>query len=118
MTRRMRAAVPLLLSGSLFLAALSGVPGQPPPKKEPEKGRPAAGGGGRGGFPGPGGPGGPGGFRGPPMGQIRKLVKQFDKDGDGRLNREERRAARAFLKKERESGGRGGFRRPRGGFGP
>ena len=53
----------------------------------------------------PGGPGGPGGF----MGQTRKLVKQFDKDGDGRLNKEERQAAREFLQKER-AGGRG----PRG----
>ena len=34
------------------------------------------------------GPGGPGG----PMGQERKLVKQFDKDADGRLNRDERLA--------------------------
>lgn len=50
-------------------------------------------------------PFGPGG----PMGQQeRKIVKQFDKDGDGRLNAEERKAAREFLKKEG----------PRGGFGP
>lgn len=64
---------------------------------------------GRGGF-GPGGPGGPGfgpgGPRGPGgMGQERKVVAQFDKDGDGRLDREERLAARDFLKKERASGG-------------
>jgi hypothetical protein len=38
----------------------------------------------RGGFGGPGGP----------MGEERKLVKDFDTDGDGRLNREERTAAR------------------------
>src|SRR5437763_15697515 len=63
-------------------------------------------------------PGGPGGFGGP-MGQQRKLVKQFDKDGDGRLNKEERQAARAFLKKERPAGGRRGFGPGgRGGFGP
>ena len=66
-----------------------------PDKKEPPKKGP------------PFGPGRPGGFGGP-MGQIRKLVKQFDKDNDGRLNREERKAAREFLKKERASGGRGG----------
>lgn len=49
-------------------------------------------------------------FFGGPMQQERKVVKQFDKDGDGKLNREERLAARAFLKKEREN--------QRGGFGP
>jgi spore coat protein CotH len=52
------------------------------------------------------------------MAQDRKLVKQFDKDGDNRLNLEERQAAREFLKKERESGSGGrGFGGPRG-FGP
>src|SRR5437763_15782746 len=56
-------------------------------------------------------PGGPGGFGGPMM-QTRKLVKQFDKDGDGRLNAEERKAAREFIKKEREARGRGGFGPP------
>lgn len=55
--------------------------------------------------PGPGGPGG--------MGQNRKLVAQFDKDHDGRLNREERQSAREFLKKDRAAGGGRGF-----GFGP
>lgn len=49
------------------------------------------------------------------MGQETKLVEQFDKDGDKRLNSEERRAARASL----DSGGRprgpGGGRRFRGG---
>ncbi len=45
--------------------------------------------------PGFGPPGGPG-FGGPggPMGQERKLVAEFDEDGDGRLNRAERDAAR------------------------
>jgi hypothetical protein len=42
------------------------------------------------------------------MGQQRKLVKQFDKDGDGSLNKEEREAARAFLKSQ----GGGGRRSP------
>ena len=53
------------------------------------------------------GPGGrpPGMFGGPGgMGQQRKLLKQFDKDGDGRLNNEERKAARAFLKTQGKSG--------------
>jgi hypothetical protein len=55
----------------------------------------------------------PGGFMGP---QQRQLVKQFDKDKDGKLNAAERQAARASIKKEREAGGRGGFGPP-GGFG-
>jgi spore coat protein CotH len=44
---------------------------------------------------------------GPPGGQEKKLVKQFDKDGDGRLNKDERREAREFVKKDRPAGGRG-----------
>lgn len=65
----------------------------------------------------PGGPGGfgpPGGMPfGPPGGQERKLVKQFDADGDGRLNAEERKAAREEAQK-----GPGGPRfGPPGGFG-
>src|SRR5438552_2745514 len=59
---------------------------------------------------GPRGPG-PGGFGGM-MQQETKLVKQFDKDGDKRLNAAERKAAREFLQKERAEG-----RGPRG-FGP
>src|SRR4051812_41803902 len=54
------------------------------------------------------------------MGQSeQKLVKQFDKDGDKRLNKDERAAAREFLKKERAAG-RGGRGGPggAGGFGP
>lgn len=47
-----------------------------------------------------------------PMGQERQVVKDFDKDGDGRLNADERRAARASLKKE------GGPRRGPFGIGP
>src|SRR2546426_3989728 len=68
--------------------------------------------------PPPFGPGGPGGMQ-----QETKLLKQFDKDGDGRLNPAERKAAREFLQKEGASGrgpsgfgGRGGRRGP-GGFG-
>lgn len=62
---------------------------------------------------------GPGG----PMGQEKALVKKFDKDGDKRLNRAERNAARASLKKEQAAGkgqgpgGRRGFGPPPGGFG-
>lgn len=63
----------------------------------------------------PGGPGGggpPGKMFGPPGGEERKLVKDFDKDGDGRLNADERKAAREEAKK-------GGGRRfgPPGGMG-
>jgi len=58
---------------------------------------------------------GPGGFGGPMMGQRRKLVAQFDKDGDGRLNADERAEAREAMKKDRASG-KGGF--GPGGFGP
>ena len=57
--------------------------------------------------PGFGGPGGPGG-------KERKLVKDFDKDGDGRLNLAERQAARESLKKDKAAGR--GRRGP--GFGP
>lgn len=71
------------------------------------------------GFPpaGPGGPpqfggGGPG-FGGPgPMQEERKLVKEFDADGDKRLNAAERKAAREFLAKETAEGR--GPRRPGG----
>lgn len=48
-----------------------------------------------------GGPGGPGGM----MQQERKLVAQFDRDGNGWLNREERDAARSSAAR---GGGRGG----------
>ena len=105
-----RAWMLLLLAGSgaCALAALrgprAGAQGPPPEFKGKDFG----------GFKGKG----PGGFMGP-MGQVRKLVKQFDKDGDGRLNKEERQAARAFLKKDRARGGPGGFGPGGpGGFGP
>lgn len=64
--------------------------------------------------PGPGGfgPGGPGGPGGGPGGQERKLVKKFDADGDGRLNTQERAAAR---KEAQASPRRPGRRGPGGG---
>jgi CotH kinase protein len=55
------------------------------------------------------GPGGPGG----PMGKGRTLVKEFDHDGDGRLDRKERQEARASSTSQSGPGGRGP-----GGFGP
>ena len=86
-----------LMAGVLWLGAASwaqapGGPGGPP-----------------GGFGGPAGPGGfPGGF---PGAQERKLVKDFDTDGDKRLNAKERAAAREMLAKEPKRGRFG----PRGG---
>jgi len=64
-------------------------------------------------------PGGPGGrvMVGGPMAEDRRLVKDFDKDGDKRLNKEERQAAREFLKKERESGSGRRMGGPPGGMG-
>ncbi|HTK76580.1 MAG TPA: CotH kinase family protein [Gemmataceae bacterium] len=101
--------------GGLLVALTCGVlAAQPPgvgpppggfPPFGPPDGQPPFGG------RGPGGPGGPGGM----MGQQRKLVKQFDKDGDGRLNKEEREAARAFLKTQGGGGRRGGPGGARGG---
>jgi hypothetical protein len=38
-----------------------------------------------------------GGFAFPGGGQDRQIVKQYDKDGDGRLNREERKVARSAM---------------------
>ncbi len=66
---------------------------------------------------GQGGPGGPGGFGGPGMQTETKLVKQFDQDGDKRLNPAERKAAREFLAQEKASGRirQRGPRGPRGG---
>lgn len=60
--------------------------------------------GGPGGF-GRGGPGGPGGPRGgfPGM-EERKIVKDYDRDGDKQLNAEERAAARAAMSKEQRPG--------------
>ncbi|HUG90989.1 MAG TPA: CotH kinase family protein [Planctomycetaceae bacterium] len=96
--------------------------GRPEPGPVPE--RPGPGGFGPRGFGPPGfGPGGA-------FGGKRNVVADFDRDGDGRLNREERQAARDSLRADRESHGgrefgpRGGFRGPGrdsgppGGFGP
>jgi spore coat protein CotH len=53
----------------------------------------------------------PGGFGGPEGGEI-KLVNKFDKNGNQRLDKEERKAARDYLK---SSQAQGGFGRPGGG---
>ena len=52
-------------------------------------------------------------FFGGPKNEVRKVVKDFDKDGDGRLNTVERKAAREFL--AQQGGGKG---KGPGGFGP
>ncbi len=69
---------------------------------------------------GSGGPGQRGGFGGPGMQAATKLVKQFDQDGDKRLNTAERKAAREFLAKEKAEGRirQRGPRGPRGGEEP
>src|SRR5829696_3223212 len=69
------------------------------------------------------GPGGPGGFQGGPpgpfgrgpMGQEQKLVKQFDRNKDDRLDNEERKTARAWLAENAGGRGFGGFGGRRGG---
>ncbi len=104
----------VILVGSCMLTSLWASPQEP--GKKPEGPKPP-------GKPEGGKPQGPGGFMmGGPMGGERKLVKEFDKDGDGRLNAEERKTAREAIKKERAAGGRGGFGfgppGGRGGFGP
>ncbi len=105
----LRLGILVLLLGGVT-AALAQAPNDPPPPGGPP------------GFDGPppaGGPGGfmPGGFGG--MNQPEtKLVTQFDKDGDKRLNNAERKAARESLNKQgnnRRGGGPGGRR---GRFGP
>ncbi|MBY0228270.1 MAG: CotH kinase family protein [Gemmataceae bacterium] len=62
---------------------------------------------------------GKGGFGGP-GGQKRQLVSKFDKDGDGKLNADERAAAREWLKENGGGGGpfgKGGFGKGKGGWG-
>src|ERR1041385_4865879 len=68
----------------------------PPPSPDGPRG-PGGPGGGFGG----GGPGG-GGFMGggPPGGAHIELLKKFDKDGDKKLNKDERKEAREYLAKE------------------
>ncbi len=85
-----------ILSASLFpclLLVLPALAQQPPP----------------GAFPG-----------GPPLQSERKLVEQFDKNADERLDKAERATAREFLKANPapQGGGPPGNRRGPGGFGP
>jgi len=103
-----------IIALSFTLSALAQTPDNPPPFEvgfPPGDGQPEFGG-----PPPQFGPGGPGGM----MQQETKLVKQFDKDGDKRLNVEERKAAREFLSQRRagRAGSPGGRRGgPGSGFG-
>ena len=98
----------LILSSSLLALAFSGAlpstaqtPDSPASQNPPRaEGAPPPG-------PARGGPGGPGGIAGP---RRFSLMKQFDKDGDKKLNAAERKAAREFLEKEKAEGR--GPRRP------
>lgn len=56
-----------------------------------------------------------GGFGKGPFGETRKVVKDFDTDGDGRLNSQERKTAREALARDGGVRGPGGF--GKGGFG-
>jgi Ca2+-binding EF-hand superfamily protein len=87
-------------------------PGERPGRQRAERNE-----GGNRGERGPGGPGfggGPGGFGGPGFGgpggfggQELAILKEFDKNSNGYLDKDERVAAREFLKKQ-PAGGRGG----------
>jgi hypothetical protein len=86
-----------------------------PPRQPGQPGQPPGGGPGFGpGGPGPGGPGpgGPGGN----VREPRRLLEQFDSNGDGWLNSQERAPAREKIRADRPAGrgfgGRGGFGRP------
>jgi spore coat protein CotH len=96
MNRRLFAVPGCVLAAALITLCAPSAFTQPPDK------------GGKGGFSGPGGKG-----FGPPSGEKRKLVKDFDKNNDGWLNAEERKPAREAAKK---GGGGFGFG-PKGGFG-
>ncbi len=110
----------LALALAAGFSALAQAPGNPPPRNDgpppsnefqPPDGPPGGFGGGPGG--GPGGFGGPGG----PMQPDIELVAKFDKNADGWLNADERKAARAFLAQQGNNQQRGPGGR-RGGFGP
>lgn len=105
MRQRKLVALSVISCGILLLALTPDSLSQPNPKDDFK-------GFGQKGF----GPGGPGGGPGGVMGTKRNILKEFDKDGDGRLNNEERQAAREALKKQGGGFGRGPGG-PRGGFG-
>jgi len=86
----------LVLFSAILAAPLFGIESEPPEPKQPDKkdfGKKDF------------------GFGGFGQKERPKLVPQFDKDGDGRLNTEERQAAREFVQKNNKGGfgGKGGF---------
>lgn len=98
----------------LSLALLSSECFAQPPSKGRGKGKPAAGqrdGEGRQGKPGQGRPG-PGGDRDPAQ-FIARMLEQFDKDGDKKLDLRELTALFTAMRERRENGGR-----PPGAAGP
>src|SRR5690349_24050092 len=93
------------IAGALVAAAL--MPWSGAAQGQGGQGFPPGGQGRQGGMgPGPGGMG--------PMQQERKVVAQFDKDGDKRLNAAERKEARTWLASQPQMG-RGGRGGPGGG---
>ena len=74
------------LASTCFALALAGIVAASAQEGKPEGQR-----------RGPGGPGGEGGRQVPPA-----VLKEFDKDGDGKLNAEEAQAARAAMQAKRE----------------
>ncbi len=103
----MKTPAHLRRSLALLLAPAALLLGQPPPQNFPPAG--------------PGGPGFPGGRGfGPGIQQERKLLTQFDANGDQHLDATERAAAREFVKNNPSGrGGLGGgrsFGGPPGGF--
>lgn len=100
MRHRRTLALAGLSAGLLALALAPDGLGQPGPKGDKD-------------FFNKGFGGGPGGM----FGGERKILKQHDKDGDGRLNADERKAAREAIKNQ--GGPKGGFGKggPKGGFG-
>lgn len=93
------------LFACLLILTTREIAAQPDPKKQTGEKKDGGFNKGGGGFP--GGAGGP-------MGQTRKIVQEYDKDGDKRLNAEERLVAREALKKQ---GGGRPFGKGPGGFG-
>src|SRR5688572_12953604 len=97
------------LSGAIVALAVLAVFGQAQDRPDSNQAPPppqdfVVGPGGPGGFGG-GGPGGAGmRIAGGPMSQETKLVDRFDQNSNGRLDRDERKAAREFLDTERQEG--------------
>ena len=111
--RALRVLRALRLASLTLVVASQAFAQLPPPEGEFPDGLPPNG------PPGFGGPGGPGFGPGGPNAPTREILKDFDKDENGRLEGAERDAARAELKKTPQGGrGRGGMRGPGGNAAP